>query len=292
MGVLDDYKYSTGNTGGNGTATWDVKLGAAVGGAASSIGKSITSLLDPSKIRLGLATLAKGANRSSSTGTPDVVFSNSSGTQYSSGALADDWRLRLSVAPKSSMLYNLNTSKLLSPLRDTDGVIFPITSNIQVTHTAKYSPQSLTHSNYGMHFYEGSEVGQIMISGDFPIQNIEEGQYLLAAIYFFRAATKMYWGTDDYAGSPPPMLFLNGYGSHYFPNVSCVVTQFMHSMPDGVDYIDIPSPDDDGTKTRLPTLSQLQVTVQPILSRTKAHEFDLEKFAGGLLITGERGGYL
>ncbi len=287
MGVLDDYKYSTGNTGGNGTATFGVKLGSAISGVATSVGKAVGSLFDPSQARLGIAGLLNGAASTKANTTAPVSWITQNGGTQSAGVLADDWRIRLSVAPKSSLLYNNHTNKFLQPILNTCGVIFPVTPNLQVTHTAKYSPTSLTHSNYGMHFYEGSEVASIMIAGEFPIQNIEEGQYLLAAIYFFRAATKMFWGeNDEFAGTPPPMLFLDGYGAHYFPHVSCVVTSFQHSLPDNVDYIDVPTLDGTGEKTRLPTLSTLSVTVQPLMSRTAAHKFDLEEFAHGKMITG------
>jgi hypothetical protein len=62
----------------------------------------------------------------------------------------------------------------------------------------------------------------------------------MAAIYFFRAATKMFFGTGANVGNPPPIVFLDGYGSHYFPHVPCVITSFQHTMPAEVDYIQVP----------------------------------------------------
>ena len=35
-------------------------------------------------------------------------------------------------------------------------------------------------------------------------------------------------------------MFLDGYGSHYFPHVPCVVTQFSHTLPPDADYIQVP----------------------------------------------------
>jgi len=299
MGVVDNYTAETGKAGGNGAATPIVKIGAVISNVATSVTKAVSSLINPSQARLQLAGLASGADIAKNTGSPPTAWLNSAGETQSSGVSGDDWRLRLSVAPKSPLLYNINTSQLLHPLRNTDGVIFPITPNLQITHNAKYSSASLTHSNYGMFFYEGSEVSALTIAGEFPVQNIEEGQYLLAAIYFFRAATKMFWGgvgestgtlgaageTDIFAGAPPPMLFLNGYGAHYFPNVPCVVTSFMHTMPEGVDYINVPAFGGNGESTRLPTQSTLQVNVQPMMSRVKAATFNLEEFAAGRMIT-------
>ena len=139
------------------------------------------------------------------------------------------------------------------------------------------------------------------------MQNVEEGQYLLASIYFFRACTKMFYGQGPNAGNPPPIVFLDGYGSHYFPHVPCIVTGFTHSMPDEADYIEIPigassvnnvdqvqtGPQQQTSQqggpqiTRLPTLSDIQVRLQPVYSRKSIAGFDLEKFArGGLLDKG------
>jgi hypothetical protein len=217
-----------------------------------------------------------------------------------------DWRVKVSSKvpgfPGNSEFTGIdgngNTS-IMQPLSTTGGVIFPITPQIQVSQSARYSSSSLTHSNYAMQFYEGSEVAAISINGEFPIQTIAEGQYLLAAIYFFRAATKMFWGNDDFAGSPPPMLYLSGYGDAYFPNVPCVLTGFTHTMGDAVDYIEVPTPgqpldhnaNDSSGSTRLPTQSQIQITLQPIYSRASMTEFSLMDLADGNMI-GNGGGFL
>jgi hypothetical protein len=111
----------------------------------------------------------------------------------------------------------------------------------------------------------------------------------------------MFFGKDTNAGNPPPLVKLNGYGQHYFPDVSCVVTQFSHTMGPEVDYLEIPipsstagpsiknAPSSAGPNTvRLPTVSQMTVVVQPIYSRKNIHDnFTLTKFSkGGLLTNG------
>jgi len=129
---------------------------------------------------------------------------------------------------------------LMYPLLETNGVIWPYVPQISVTHQANYTPASLTHSNYTAHFYNNSEVADIQVSGEFTVQSPADGQYLMAAIYFFRAATKMFFGQGANVGNPPPIVFLDGYGSHYFPHVPCVITTFQHTMPAEVDYIQVP----------------------------------------------------
>jgi hypothetical protein len=174
------------------------------------------------------------------------------------------------------------------------GVVFPYTPTITVAHTASYTPQKLTHSNYTQYFYDNSEVSAITLNTDFTVQNVNEGQYLLAAIYFFRSCTKMFFGYGPAAGNPPPIVYLNGYGQYYLPNVPCVVTSFSHTMPADVDYVDIPEPSvtrgSQGlnprlNSTRLPTTSQMSLSLQPVYSRlAQSQGFSLEDFARGSLI--------
>ena len=92
----------------------------------------------------------------------------------------------------------------------------------------------------------------------------------------------MWFGRSQRAGTPPPMVFLNGFGEHYFPNVPCVVTTFAHTMPNDVDYI---ATSNQPGGTRMPTNSQLNVTLQPVYSRQRLHnKFNLDDFAAGKLV--------
>ena len=231
---------------------------------------------------------------------------------------SSDWRVRVSLAPNSDYFYNdPQGNALLSPLIESGGggdnalggalgqitglsgtkrvgVVFPYTPPITVQHIATYTPQKLTHSNYAQYFYDNSEVSAITLATDFTVQNINEGQYLMAAIYFFRACTKMFFGAGPNAGNPPPIVYLNGYGQYYLPNVPCVVTSFSHTIPADVDYVDIPEPSATRgaqgliprlNSTRMPTSSQMTVILQPVYSRlAQSQGFSLEDFARGGLI--------
>jgi hypothetical protein len=176
-------------------------------------------------------------------------------------------------------------------------------------------------------------VAAINISGDFTVQNIDEAKYFLAGIYYFRALTKMFYGlSGDYQGSPPPIVYLDGYGQHYLPHVPCVITSFSHTMPNDVDYIEVQTPQSatetkiastassknppglaaattgagfagDRTQVtvntafnRVPTISTFSLTLQPVISRTQAIDFNYKEFARGGLISGKNsqypGGYL
>lgn len=269
-------------------------------GAASKVG----NLLDPSNARLSIAGLLQGGRRKTQK-TPETrvgfAVANPMGERI---PVEKDWRVRISLPPSSQMFYNSSDAGILSPLKYTSGVVFPYTPSVTTSYSASYGQLKTTHSNHPAYFYESSEVQAIQLSGDFTVQNVEEGQYLLACIYFFRACTKMFYGASSKAGNPPLIVFLNGYGSEILPNVPCVVTGFQQVMPSDVDYVEIPSINSDpgyydnsgappantetgagkGKSTRLPTSCQLQITLQPVYSRATLAEFDLEKFAAGKML--------
>lgn len=256
---------------------------------AQKIRDKVANTLDPSQARLSMAGLLPGGKKQVP-GEPVRV-----GFNVDNGAgpvpIQEDWRLRISVG--ADIFYKSDNLGILAPLRETSGVIFPYTPSVTTSYTASYSPQKTTHSNYSAYFYEASEVQGINISGDFTVQSIEEGQYLLACIYFFRAATKMFYGSGKNAGNPPPIVFLDGYGDQYFKHVPCVLTSFQHVLNADVDYLEIPNLNNYEYQplqqtaeltTRVPTSSQIQIGLQPVYSRQSIAEFDLEEFAQGRLL--------
>jgi hypothetical protein len=285
--------------------------------------------LNPKEARLTKAELQEGGANTppSSTTGPSTQF----GTTDDSG---NDWRVKISINPNSKVLYwdpsvTGNLPGLLAPLKHTDGFIFPYVPQISVTHNANYTSMPLTHSNYTQYFYESSSVASISVSGEFTVQNVEEAKYFLAGIYYFRALTKMFYGLgQNYQGSPPPIVYLDGYGQHYLPHVPCVITGFSHTMPSDVDYLEVNTPQSVTTTSqsrtttgslgtitlpsvrgtnagseiitqtintafnRVPTSSTFSVTLQPIISRTQAIDFDYNEFARGELIAGRSGLFL
>ena len=157
-----------------------------------------------------------------------------------------DWRVRLSLAPNSDYLYNASGAGILAPLTATNGVIFPYTPTISVNYTAEYAKDNLTHSNYRSLFYKSSSVGDVQIRGTFTAQDTHEAAYLLAVIHFFKSVTKMFYGQDAERGTPPPLVYLSGYGDQQFSNHSCVVSSFNYSLPNEVDYIRTNGPNNFG----------------------------------------------
>lgn len=229
----------------------------------------------------------------------DLATSNPAGTGFSTYGVSDnnniqgpkDWRVRIALPPNSRALYKDGGAskfdwplKSISEVADFDGVIFPYTPQLTVQHNARYQEQPLTHANFKSYAYEGSDLSPISIAGVFTCQNQQEAIYVMSCLMFLRACTRMNFGNSDpNAGRPPTLVRLSGYGDLYLPQISCVVTSVSHTMPDDVDYIAF---DYYGNGAgRMPTMSTITVTLQPVISRdAQANNFDLEAFARGELV--------
>lgn len=282
--------------------------------------KSLASDLSGSMSRLASTNgLMPGGTRSV-TGAAKGIAPGSVQFGTSGAAGGTDWRVKCSVAAGSGVLYDMPNAGIMEPVKKTNGVIFPYAPSLSISHQVRYNTQPLTHSNYNNYFYEGSEVQAIQITADFTVQNNLEAAYFMGVIYFFRAATKMFYGeSGKYQGAPPPIVYLDGYGTHYLPHVPCVITSFSHTMPSDVDYIELTNANsrspvaasgtgasgfpvnssiaganttgDSNTSgyaqmnTRVPTSSQIVVSFQPVYSRSTQRAFDLEAFSRGDLIT-------
>lgn len=182
-----------------------------------------------------------------------------------------DWRVRLSLADNASYLYNAPNPGILSYLKETNGVIFPYTPQIQITYAAHYDAAVVTHSNYKIFQYKNSSVDQVQITCDFTAQDTYEANYLLAVIHFFRSVTKMFYGNDQIPkpGTPPPLCYLSGLGGFQFDDHPLVINSFNYNLPNEVDYIRASSPTlmpgvnstgyNSNTKNSTPTASDIRM---------------------------------
>lgn len=297
---------NTNNFQSDGSAQYTAGSGTVPGGAYSAS--------NASGLRLAAAGIVGGSYPAAISQAGKVFNINFQLADGSPIAHEQDWRVRVSMARNiANMFYDDPANFIMHPLNSfdgTSGVVFPYTPSITVSHNARYSPTVLTHSNYSSYFYDGSEVSAINVTADFTVQNVLEGQYLMAVIQFLRACTKMFFGNDQNAGSPLPMVFLDGYGPAYLPHVPCVITNFTHTMPMEVDYVNIPvgvpirnmapgttiAQNIYGSSVRLPTNSTIQLTLQPVYSRKRiSQDFDNLSFNRGGLVengTSNKGGFL
>jgi hypothetical protein len=191
----------------------------------------------------------------------------------------DDWRVRLSVPPGLGLPEVLQKS-----LNRTAGMIFPYTPSIIMSHSANYGQVKPTHSNYPFPIYQSSQPDNIQISGEFIVENENDGEYWVAMVHYLRSVTKMSYGNTSNQGSPPPVIQLNGYGDYVFKNVPVVVQQFTCDLTPDVDYIYVPSLD-----TWAPTRCTVSVVLMPTYSRRAVQQFSLDKFVGGDYASGGDG---
>jgi len=285
-------------------------LGKAVGQAASNVFNRTLG-------RLFGAGLNKGAAQGKFGGTPGTA-------RWTARNGSTDWRVKITIPSQSSDLYqtffsgsNKNSNevsyKVLGPLSDTGGVIFPITPSVIIQHTANYSQLATAHANYPYYAYQNSEPANMTIVGEFPVQNQTDAAHWVATVHFLRAVTKMFFGGDKARGNPPPILKLNGYGNHVFKNIPVIVTNFTCELRSDVDYISTSqgpkltnAPDavtgfqkqglitsnSSIPETWAPSLSTITVQLQPVYSRDTVKTFSMRDFASGKLHNSDGIGFI
>jgi len=250
-----------------------LEVGESIASIPSNVGQKVTNAISDTGFGKALRSvgLLPGAAPSSGTGFVDAQW----------GSQTDlDWRVRLSVP------QNYKSSRLLTPLLETNGFMFPYTPQIIMEHSANYNALHPTHSNYAFPAYQNSQVSAMTIIGDFFIENEKEGQYWVAATHYLRSITKMAYGATSNQGAPPPVVKLNGYGDYVFKDVPVVVQMFTVELPNDVDYIQV-GVGENGTW--VPTRSSISVVVQPTYSRKSVTNFSLDAFVNGQYIVDGKG---
>lgn len=174
-------------------------------------------------------------------------------------------------------------------LQKNGGILFPYTPTISVENQAQYASQSPLHSNYAQYFYKNSAVSPINLTAKFTVQNEFEGAVLLGVIHLLRSLTKMKWGNDPDAGSPPPVCRFDAYGDYMMFNVPVAIASWRHELPDSVDYITIGRPGSPTTygRTMVPVLSTINITMNVMYSRREMLEYNVKDWlSGGLRYRG------
>jgi len=175
---------------------------------------------------------------------------------------------------KDSILYGLN---------ETYGVIFPYTPTITYSHNVAYSEMAPTHANTSYHIYTNTPAVQIQIEAQFSSQNAAEAKYTLAAMHFFRSATKMHFGENDpNSGMPPPPLVLSGYGEFMFNDLTVLLKDFSMAMPNNVDYVEV---EVNGSAAWVPALTTFNLTcIVQQTPKQQRRDFILADFASGKMM--------
>jgi hypothetical protein len=217
----------------------------------------------------------------------------------SSQSFGNDWRVKIHLPIGAA---GFDSSPILSPLRESgNAMIFPTTPTVNIIHSASYNALQPVHTNYPFQVYQNSQVEDITITADFPVENESDGRYWIAAVHFLRSVTKMYYGESSNKGAPPPLVQLSGYGDFVFNRVPCVVKMFTVDLQKDVDYIQVPigagvdlgsqfeRKNVSGGYTYVPTLSFITVTLGPTYSRDQSRSFSLDTFIQGGYIGNEKG---
>ena len=282
-------------------------------GIQSNIRKGINDSIDSKLNKIGndydVANLASSLrSRNIPTGA-EALLRTSSAATFVTGSAERDWRVSLSVPSTVSSFTN---SPILSPLAETGNrMVFPYSPTIIMSHSTNYNVTTPTHTNYTYSNFVSSQVDAINITGDFTVENEQEGAYWVAMLHYLRSASKMFYGENDpNSGNPPPVVKLNGYGDFVFNNVPVVIQSFTVDLQSDVDYIatavggtrrdpadetgenfvaTITNKSDNPAITWVPTRSTLSVTVQPTYSRKSIAQFSLSDFVNGSYVQTGKG---
>jgi len=204
-----------------------------------------------------------------------------------------DQRVRL-LLPQG---YLDMASKLSAPagkvLKLNGGIVFPYTPSISFEHVANYNAINTVHSNYTQYFYKNSAVNDITIAAKFTVRGENEAVILILINHMLRALTKMKFGDDQNAGSPPPVCRLMGWGQYQLDGIPVVLRNYKMDLPDNVDYFTIGNVIKDFGVTSVPVATTLNLTLSPVYSRNEQLNSTVEGFITGGPLGGQRTqGYL
>jgi hypothetical protein len=258
----------------------------AVSNATADIGSSLSKLgLSQGGLGSGLAQIA--GQISSAAGAINNVLSLFRGKNLPSGAElfsqqgsfveikpgpADDWRVKIDA---NFGLFGNSFSRLQS----TGGFVWPYLPNITVSSRANYTQIDPIHNIQPFLAYKNSQIEDIQISGEFSIETELDAEYWIQATTFLKTATKMFFGKSNFAGNPPLVCNLSGYGTRVFNRVPVVIKSFSVDFKDDVNYMKYTGADK--TPTWVPLMSTISVTVAPIYNRSRLRQFSLQDYANG-----------
>ena len=203
-----------------------------------------------------------------------------------------DIRAKISV-PRNSDILNTESGKvnpILLPLEKFNGIIWPYTPTINISHQTEYGEYDTAHTNYPTSYFTRSRPPNLQVSGPLTAQSAAEGHYMIAVLHFLRIVTKMHFGMNDKKrGTPPPVLKFSAYGDLMFSNVPVLVRSFAYDLGQDIDYVDVDTDSDEagfssGFKSKVP--SMLNLVVDMVIQQTPSKlrtTFTMNDFKSGKL---------
>lgn len=250
--------------------TLNMKKGCIMG---INFGNIITKAVEAKAVYTGVTNIIDNLRSGNVIGAITGASTKQTGSATLTGV--GDWRVRLSRPMGYESFFK---SSILTPLNRTDGnMIWPLTPTISLTHSANYNQTNPTHSIYGQPSYQYSTVDSFTVAGTFIVETSDDADYWIAAKHFLEVATKMAFGDTSNAGSPPPVLRLNGYGKHIFNNVPVIVLSSTVELPDDVSYIQSKT----DPVTYVPSRSTISANLQVMYSRSSTSNFSYDKLVNG-----------
>jgi hypothetical protein len=205
---------------------------------------------------------------------------------------SNDMRIRLRAGKTTSSIAQVLGAKdktnILSILYETEGMLFPYTPAISVSQAVNWDPIALIQNNYDVNAYQRTPSVNISVTGTFTTQTQREGEYLMAVLHFLRTVTKSYFGEIDReagkAGTPPPVLYFDGYGDFMFRYIPVVVKSYSYAFDESVDSNVFTAKN--GMRAKLPAKMTItmELGMQMNMNRQRK-EFSLDKFRTGELMT-------
>lgn len=205
--------------------------------------------------------------------------------------MAEDNRIYLRM--KRGSADPIFSYDILEPLKKFGGVLFPYSPMIQHVQQVNWRPLDLTHTNYQPHVYGNTQNPKINISdAKFTASTVEDANYMLAVMFFFKLVTKMNFGTkDNLRGTPPPVLSFSGFGASQYQNVPVVIAQVNYSYPTDIDYVSVPTRfSGSGNVESVPLVMSMSIDLlAQYNTKNTRDEFSLNDLASGNL---SRKGYI
>jgi len=242
------------------------KLG--LGGALGSLGGIASAISSAAGQLNNVLSIFRGRN------IPEAgeLFTKQGAAVQLTTSPAEDWRVRINC---NFGLFGDAFDRLVA----TNGVVWPYTPKVSISSKATYTTIDPVHNNYPFNGYKNSQIDDITISGEFSSETEKDAEYWIQATHFFKTATKMFYGGSTYAGNPPVICQLSGYGSGVFNSVPVIIKSFTVDLPDDVNYIKARSKFP--SATWVPVISTISVTVTPIYNRQLLRKFSLQDYAKG-----------
>ena len=159
---------------------------------------------------------------------------------------------RLKPFDFDTVMADVDKSHVLYPLKATDGLVFPYTPSISENLSVNFDSVSPTHSNEQYQVYTNTSNTEISLSNCvFTCDTLDNAQYALAALHFFRTYTKMDFGVDNtgsgiYApasGRPPSPMWFSAMGKFGYSEVPVLMKSVsFNTMDPDVDLVPVPHP--------------------------------------------------